>query len=107
MAAKKEEEKKKKQDNGTNGTMTYGNIKKNFMTRAMLLSPLISQAMLLIQLKLARAQGCKQDGLLMHHLDMLNNINPLQPCQMKNLKYLQTPKEHEIHFWRFTSKLEG
>lgn len=91
MAAKKEEEKKKKQDNGT---MTYGNIKEDLMTRAMLLNPLMSQAMhqniilLLIQLKLARAQGCKQDGLLMHHLDMLNNMNPLQPCQMKNLKYL-------------------
>ena len=42
MAAKKEEEKKKKQDNGT---MTYGNIKEDLMTRAMLLSPLMSQAM--------------------------------------------------------------
>ena len=34
MAAKKEEEKKKKQDNGTNGTMTYGNIKED-MSQAM------------------------------------------------------------------------
>ena len=42
MAAKKEEEKKKKQDNGT---MPYGNIKEDFMIRAMLLSPLMSQAM--------------------------------------------------------------